>query len=149
MASETKVKVSTIISIVGCVGALLGIGAYLFSFGERIGRIETTLTSLATEHAKTSTAVGTAKDKASADVLKLAESTRGRLREHERVMGQLSETLVALTTEVRIRDRAPGAFTTRLPARVQETAAASKVDSKLKAVKLTHISDDPLAGLSF
>jgi len=149
MAGETRVKLTTIFSIIGAVGALLAIGGYLFSFGERIGHIETTMARLESEYTKTSESIETAKDKASSDVSKLADASRSRLREHEQDMRRLSEAIVALTAEVRVRDRAPSVMQPSIPVRVQETAAASKVDSKLKAVKLRPASDDPLSGLTF
>ena len=148
MSGETKVKLTTIFSIIGAVGALLAIGGYLFSFGERMGRMEQSITRLESTTKTLTGEVGTAKDKASADVSELAKASRTRLREHEAHMSRLSEAIVALTAEVRVRDRA-GTFSPRVPARAQETAAASKVDSKLKAVKLRPASSDPLAGLSF
>ncbi|MBW2167990.1 MAG: hypothetical protein JRG69_01820 [Deltaproteobacteria bacterium] len=148
MAGGTTVKLSTIFGVIGAIGALLVIGGYFFSFGERIGRIEVSIASLKANQTKVIVSVGSAKDKASSDVLELAENARVRLREHEKIMGSLSETLVALTTEVRIRDGERGVMSKRIPVRVQETAAASKVDSKLKAVRLSPMSGDPLVGLS-
>lgn len=143
-----KVKLSTIFGVIGAVGALLAIGGYLFSFGERIGRIETTLTRLEVEHTKASSTINTVKDEARADVLELAENARVRLREHEAIMQKMSESIVALTTEVRIRDGDRSVVSKTVPRRVQETAAAEKVDSKLRPLKSLPVSDDPLAGLA-
>lgn len=148
MAGKTKVKLSTVFSVIGAVGALLAIGGYLFSFGERIGRIETTVARLETEHAKTSSEIGTVKDAARSDVLKLAENARSRLREHEAIMQKMSESIVALTTEVRIRDRDSSVMENRVPVRVQTTKAAKQVDVKLRPLKSLPVSDDPLAGLA-
>jgi len=148
MAGDTKVKLSTVFSIIGAVGALLGIGGYLFSFGERIGRIETTVTRLEAAHTKTDAEIGTIKDAARADVLKLAENARSRLREHEAIMQKMSESIVALTTEVRIRDRDSSVMEKRVPVRVQTTKAAKRVDVKLRPLKSLPVSDDPLAGLA-
>lgn len=148
MAGETKVKLSTVFSIIGAAGALLAIGGYLFSFGERIGRIETIVARLETEYTKTSSEIGTVKDAARADVLKLAENARSRLREHEAIMQKMSESIVALTTEVRIRDRDSSVMEDRVPVRVQTTKAAKQVDVKLRPLKSLPVSDDPLAGLA-
>lgn len=143
-----KVKLSTIFGIIGAVGALLAIGGYLFSFGERIGRIETTVTRLEAEHAKTDTAIDSVKDEARADVMELAENARARLREHEAIMQKMSESIVALTTEVRVRDGDSSVIERSVPRRVQESKAAKQVDVKLRPLKSLPVSDDPLAGLA-
>lgn len=148
MAGGTTVKLSTIFSVIGAIGSLLVIGGYLFSFGERMGRMEQSVARLEVNQVKVILSVDTTKDKASSDVLKLAENARVRLREHEKIMGSLSETLVALTTEVRVRDGDRRVMSKRIPIRVQETAAASKVDNKLRHINLSPVSNDPLAGLS-
>lgn len=148
MAGGTTVKLSTIFSVIGAVGSILVIGGFLFNFGERMGRMEQSITRLETNQTKVIQSIDTTKDKASSDVLELAENARVRLREHEKIMGSLSETLVALTTEVRVRDGDRRVMSKRIPIRVQETAAASKVDNKLRHIKLSPISGDPLAGLS-
>ena len=149
MAGNTKVKLSTIFGVIGAVGALLGIGGYLFSFGERLGRIETTLTRLDAEHVEVEASVNDAKDRARADVISLTDTVRERLREHEKTMQGMSESIVALTTEVRVRDRDSSVFSKTVPMRVQESKAASRVDTKLRGLKLEPSMEDPLAGLPF
>lgn len=148
MAGDTRVKLSTIFGIIGAVGALLVIGGYLFSFGERIGRIETTLTRLEAEHTKTETAIDSVKDEARADVMELAENARVRLREHEAIMQKMSESIVALTTEVRVRDGDSSVIERSVSRRVQESKASKQVDVKLRPLKTLPVSDDPLTGLS-
>ena len=148
MAGDTRVKLSTIFGIIGAVGALLAIGGYLFSFGERIGRIETTLTRLEAEHTKTETAIDSVKDEARADVMELAENARVRLREHEAIMQKMSESIVALTTEVRVRDGDSSVIERSVSRRVQESKASKQVDVKLRPLKTLPVSDDPLTGLS-
>lgn len=147
MAAETKVKLSTIFSILGAVGALLAIGGYLFSFGERMGRMEQSITRLETAQAKATGSLDTVKDTAKADVLMLAKSARVRLREHEAIMHGLSESIIALTTEVRVRDGDRSYVHRRTPMKAQEAKAEAAVDSKLRKLKLAPASDDPLAGL--
>lgn len=149
MAGDTKVKLSTILGIIGGVGALLGIGAYLFDFGERLGRIETTLIRLEHDHEDAETAISEAKNMARADVTALADTARDRLREHERTMQKMSESIVALTTEVRIRSRDSSVVSKTIPVRVQESRAMKRVDTKLKTLKLDTAMEDPLAGLPF
>jgi hypothetical protein len=142
MAGDTKVKLSTVFSIIGAVGALLAIGGYLFSFGERIGRIETSMTRLEASVSRIDAAQNATEKVVSSnkdDMVSRLGSTKGalygRLREHENIMHKMSESIVALTTEVRVRDRDRSVFSPRMPAKAQESKAVSSVDSKLSQMK--------------